>query len=329
MPVYTQAALPLIPSEDEIIRSLHATGMLYKDIAEQIGRTTSYVRNYCYRIKLRRQPDWTEEQLQLLRDWYADHSGKRLDSNELARRIGKDPQVVRLKASRLGLTERGRDYGGPRDRRKYKTAEELSRGLSENAKRFIAEHGHPRGMLGRKHRAESIEKMTAASHAWYAASTPEQRSANARKAVMTRVERYGTAGPVYESPEKAYSRTKGGRREDLDNRYFRSAWEANYCRYLNWLVEQGQIISWEYEADVFVFHGETRGAITYRPDFKVTEKDGSVVYHEVKGWMDGPSKTRLQRMKKHYPEVKVIVIGEAEYKAVAKWKALIPEWEGR
>lgn len=127
--------------------------------------------------------------------------------------------------------------------------------------------------------------------------------------------------------ENVYTRAAGGRRADLNDRYFRSSWEANYARYLNWLIENRQIAGWEYEVDVFVFEGYSRGAIAYRPDFKVTELDGSVIYHEVKGWMDGPSKTRLKRMAKHYPDVKIVVIGPEEYKAVAKWKGLIPEWE--
>ena len=144
------------------------------------------------------------------------------------------------------------------------------------------------------------------------------------KAVMTRVEKYGNGhGPH----ANTYSRSNGGKREDLDNRYFRSSWEANYARYLNWLISQGEIQGWEYEVDTFVFNGYMRGAVTYRPDFKVTEKDGSIVYHEVKGWMDGPSKTRLKRMAKEYPDVRVIVIGADEYKALSKWKGLIPEWE--
>ena len=33
----------------------------------------------------------------------------------------------------------------------------------------------------------------------------------------------------------------GGKREDLGGLYVRSAWEANYCRYLSWLIEQGEI----------------------------------------------------------------------------------------
>lgn len=145
---------------------------------------------------------------------------------------------------------------------------------------------------------------------------------------MTRLEKYGhAAGPMGLNTENPYSRTKSGKRADLGGLFVRSSWEANYARYLNWLIDQGEIHSWEYEADTFVFHGETRGAIHYTPDFKITERDGRIVYHEVKGWMDSKSKTKLKRMKKHYPDVKIIVIGEDEYKAISKWKDLLPEWE--
>lgn len=125
----------------------------------------------------------------------------------------------------------------------------------------------------------------------------------------------------------AYSRARGGRREDLGGQYFRSGWEANYARYLNWLKARGEILEWVFEPQTFVFHGVTRGALSYTPDFKITEKDGSVVFHEIKGWMDGKSKTKLRRMSKYYPEVRVIVIGEAEYKAIKKFSAPIPGWE--
>ena len=40
---------------------------------------------------------------------------------------------------------------------------------------------------------------------------------------------------------------KAGWREIGDKRcYFKSAWEANYARYLQWLKENGRIIDWEY-----------------------------------------------------------------------------------
>lgn len=119
----------------------------------------------------------------------------------------------------------------------------------------------------------------------------------------------------------------GGKREDLGGRYFRSAWEANYCRYLNFLVAQQSIAGWEYEPQTFVFHGVTRGEISYTPDFKVFDFDGSHEWHEVKGWMDAKSKAKLNRMAKFYPDERIIVIGKDEYKAVKKWASLIPGWE--
>ena len=128
--------------------------------------------------------------------------------------------------------------------------------------------------------------------------------------------------PTYTSATRA----KSGTRADL-GLYVRSRWEANYARYLNWLKAKGQIAAWEYEPDTFWFEAIKRGTRSYTPDFKVTENDGRVVYHEVKGWMDAKSATKLKRMAKYYPEVRVIVIDQAAYQAIAKWRRLIPDWE--
>ena len=54
-------------------------------------------------------------------------------------------------------------------------------------------------------------------------------------------------------------RGSGGRRDDLDGLFVRSSWEANYARYLNWLVKLGEIKGWEYEADTFAFDKIKRG----------------------------------------------------------------------
>ena len=62
--------------------------------------------------------------------------------------------------------------------------------------------------------------------------------------------------------------------------------------------DQGEILKWEYEPETFWFEKIKRGVRTYTPDFKVTEKDGSIIFHEVKGYMDARSKTKLKRMKK-------------------------------
>ncbi|NUP13793.1 MAG: hypothetical protein HOW73_47765 [Polyangiaceae bacterium] len=122
--------------------------------------------------------------------------------------------------------------------------------------------------------------------------------------------------------------SNGGRRADLENVYFRSAWEANYARYLNLLKRQNGIVRWEYEAHTFVFEKISRGNRTYTPDFKVTYPDGHIEWHEVKGWMDQPSKTRLARMARYFPTEKVVVIGAGWFKAAAKGVAhVIPGWE--
>lgn len=125
---------------------------------------------------------------------------------------------------------------------------------------------------------------------------------------------------------EGFSRTRGGKREDLGF-YVRSAWEANYARYLNWLVEQRQIKSWRYEPVTFWFEAIKRGVRSYKPDFEVVNLDDSLEYHEVKGWDYARGQTARKRMAKYHPKVKLVLIGKEEYRAIAKWKRLIPEWE--
>ena len=100
--------------------------------------------------------------------------------------------------------------------------------------------------------------------------------------------------------------------------YFRSKWEANYALYLDFLVDQGQIKSWEYEVDVFVFEEIKFGTRSYRPDFKIFNDNGSFEYHEVKGYMDSKSKTKLKRMLKYYPEVKLLLVDKELYGEIKK-----------
>lgn len=120
---------------------------------------------------------------------------------------------------------------------------------------------------------------------------------------------------------------EGGKREDLGGRYFRSTWEANYARYLNFLLDHGDLLGWEYEPKTFRFPGIERGAFEYRPDFLVKKQTGAE-WHEVKGWMDPKSKTRLKRMAKYFPAEKVVVIDATWFRrANDQLAALIPGWE--
>jgi len=119
----------------------------------------------------------------------------------------------------------------------------------------------------------------------------------------------------------------GGRRADLDGLYVRSKWEANVARWLKWMEAQGEIQGWAYEPEIFRFEGVKRNPISYTPDFKVIDADGSIFYYEVKGWMDSMSKSKLKRMAKFYPDVKILVIDEAFMKGLRAFAGLIEGWE--
>ena len=108
--------------------------------------------------------------------------------------------------------------------------------------------------------------------------------------------------------------------------WMRSRWERNYATYLDWLISLGEIQDWEYEPDEFEFPVK-RGTRFYKPDFRITNNDNSVEYHEVKGYWTAKAKTQVSRFRKYYPELKLIVIDKEAYKAIAEKSALIPGWK--
>jgi hypothetical protein len=118
-------------------------------------------------------------------------------------------------------------------------------------------------------------------------------------------------------------RTIGGRRV-----FFRSRWESNYARWLQLLQDSGKIRSWEHEPETFWFPGIKRGTVSYLPDFRVTRSDGSVEYHEVKGWMTPRSKTAIARMAKYHPAVKLLVVDSKQYTRLQRDVGpLVKGWE--
>jgi hypothetical protein len=123
-------------------------------------------------------------------------------------------------------------------------------------------------------------------------------------------------------------RARSGRRETLGGLYVRSSWEANYALILNYAMANGLIEHWEYEPDVFEFPVK-RGTRWYCPDFKVFRPEGVVEYHEVKGHMDQPSRTKLKRMKKYYPQVKIrLVDAEVYHRLERQYATVLVGWEG-
>lgn len=282
----------------------------------------------CFRLS--RPNVWSDAEIASLTALYKAHEGAIVPLAEWAEAHGRTASKAQHKAYKLGITQPDRPRHLPRKIKlpKWSTDEDRKAALSRATRERLATVGHPRGALGLKHTAESKAKMGQASTQMWKSMTQEQLAALVAKRNRTNIERYGTGGPVHVQSEQPFSRCKGGKRPDLDNRYFRSAWEANYARYLNFLVECGQIKRWEYEPQTFVFHGVTRGALTYTPDFIVISLDDSECYHEVKGWMTSQSKTRMKRMAKHYPEVSIRLVDEPVYRTLNRQcRGLIAGWE--
>jgi hypothetical protein len=100
--------------------------------------------------------------------------------------------------------------------------------------------------------------------------------------------------------------------------FFRSKWEANYALYLDFLIDCKEIIKWEFEPDTFMFGKIKLGIRSYTPDFKVFNNNSSHEYHEVKGYMDSKSKTKLKRFAKYYPDEKLILIDGPQYNLLKK-----------
>jgi hypothetical protein len=100
--------------------------------------------------------------------------------------------------------------------------------------------------------------------------------------------------------------------QEIDGRkiFFRSDWEHKYAIYLQILKCKNVIQEWEHEPLIFWFNEIKRGVRSYKPDFRVTNPDGTQYWIEVKGYMDSRSATKIKRFKKYYPEEKLLVIGK-------------------
>lgn len=321
-----QHTTPWTEADLAYLRSAYANKAPLQDIADHLRRGKGAVRTKAYHLRLR-PTFWTPAEEARLRELYAVEIP---NLQEIAQKLGRPYAGVACKASDLGLTVPGRHR--PQSTEVARAAgikrmqnPELRRRIAETVKRHWQQHGHPRGMLGKHHRPEYCHAIRRRVKAMWAnpnhvvnSEAHRQRISDQAMATRMRLRREGRL--------RGYSRANGGYREDIDL-YVRSRWEANYARYLNWLQTQGNIRAWAYEPETFVFEAIKRGTRTYTPDFKVIENDGRVVYHEVKGWMDQKSQTRLKRMAKYYPDIPVVVIDKPIYQAIGQWRRLIPGWE--
>jgi hypothetical protein len=226
---------------------------------------------------------------------------------ELAEAMGRTKAFICRQAKHLGLTDRKRKKAYLKD------------ALSAKAKAWLACHEHPRGMLGKTHTPENRRKFADNMRNMPA----EVREAGTLKSLKTRAKNGTLISTRPNQTWKAAWREIGGVRK-----YYRSRWEANYARYLQSLKDIGAILSWEHEPETFWFEEVRRGTRSYLPDFRVTDADGAVAYHEVKGWMDPASILKLERMRRYHPAVTVILIDAKTYRQLERRVAAATDgWE--
>lgn len=304
--------------EDEIVRTMYRTHTR-AGIATVLGRTEGMIRSRCWTLGLASKiRPWNLEDLAELVSAYAiDKPAVEVNLDSLAAKFGRHKSNVSRKARALGLTNQNRPMVRPEDLiiriPMFSSNAERSAHQSNIVKARIIAQGHPRGALGMKHSEASKLKMASAiKKAWADPESKFNSEAHKQQASDRMVQRIANG-----EMNAGYSRTRGGKRADLNCMYFRSAWEANYARYLNHLKSIGEISGWLYEAKTFVFTEIQRGTRAYTPDFKVLT-DGGHEWHEVKGWMDQKSKEKLALMKQFFPDEKLLVIDAIWFRSANK-----------
>lgn len=298
----------------------------HKEFANLFDRPVHAIRNKLWSMGLvSREKFWTQDEIDYLVKSYSQvPNGMQFDLEPIAKNLGRLKSNVSRKAKSLGLTFLGRKKTEQQKlARKKALPDDLFIQKSNFMKEWHKKNKHP--MEGKKHSKETKEKLSIAQRTRATFETEDQKNERVMKALITK--RNKPAGSIAPNVKRG-SWASGWREIGGYKKYYRSRWEANYARYLEWLKEKNQIQSWQHEPQTFWFLEIKRGVRSYLPDFKVIENNGDVVFHEVKGWMDARSKTCLSRMKKYHPNVKIQLIEKKQYAEIGrKVGPMIKDWE--
>lgn len=295
-------------TDDELL-SAYAELSSVRKVAERFGMCGQSVHERLQKLGAARpQNIFTPAERVFLEEHYESYAAVG-QLYELAERMGRTKQFICRQARDLGLTNQRRS-------KPYADGAPLVAWRETN--------GHARGMLGKKHSAATRARLAKTSAAHWRSLTEEQQADQIMRARKTRVAVHGSgARQIERGTWKAGWREIGGKRK-----FYRSRWEANYARYLEWLKARGEIAEWSHEPETFWFEKIKRGVRSYLPDFRVVENSGAVVFHEVKGWMDDRSRVCLKRMAKYHPKVKLLLIDAKQYRAIAAQVGPVIEgWE--
>lgn len=269
---------------------------------------------------------WTEAEIAALKSAYSNEAGCNLD--KLSSAMGRSRAAIACKAEELKLTSARGKHTRTLEalaacsvaQKEIGSRPEIIAARSKALKDAWARRGHPRGMLGKNH-AEAVKDAMSKAH------KGRKRTHEAvTKGLKTRFSNFGTLAPANGHLGVTW---KQGWREIAGRRiYFRSRWEFNYGLYLEFIRKNALISAWEHEPETFWFDKIKRGCRSYLPDFKVTLPNGKIEFHEVKGWMDDRSKTKIKRMAKYHPSIVLRIIDGSWFRDnKRKLAGLIPEWE--
>ena len=290
-------------TNQELIDSYNSTGNIWKtaEVFKMCGQTV-HERLIRLGVKLN-NPKISEQDLLRIKEVY--ESGIIRGDNKLqllSKELKRTIPFISRKAKLLGLTSYNRIY-----------TDELKLNVGKRTSLWMKDHEHPRGFLNHKHSVETLVKLSEKSLENWGKMTDEKLADIKKKTYITSMKNGTYNRPRRKTTWKQQWATIGGK-----ECYFRSQWEVNYAIFLEFLKNNKDIKDWEFEPETFWFESIKRGCRSYLPDFKVTENNDKIIFHEVKGWMDDRSKTKIKRMALYYPDVKLIIIREPEYKEILK-----------
>lgn len=243
---------------------------------------------------------FTDADKELLKELYPMYKeNNRLE--DLAKLMNRTKQFLCRKAKELGMTTRFESHtSSSKDK------------MSKKAVERIARNGHPKGMLGKKHTIETKSRMSVSSKkSW---SNPESKHRSEK-------ETQRRSDVMFQSRINGDIKSKSNRKEfdvkiNHKDYYFKSSWEYEFALILERIKNEGFIISWSYEPIRFIFEDVKQGIRSYLPDFVVFNKKGESIFFEVKGWKMENGMKRIEMFKERYPNIKLYIIDEREYKKV-------------
>lgn len=304
-------------SDDAVIAAYRETENVWL-AGERIGLSGQSVSRRLKKCGVPVTKRWfTERERDIIRAYYSSTPVDTFDLQFLHVLLQRSKPTICKEARSLGLSDPSRKCNAAQ-----------RRFISGMVRESLRRNGHPKGMSGKRHTDETkaivgaASKLMWATHKTFGIGLMSEESRDKRSlAASKRMSK--------QSGANTYSRCAGGYRADLPGPYFRSSWEANYARYLNLLQKMGVVESWEYEPETYWFGGVKRGVMSYKPDFRVKYRNDPIpVTVEVKGWVTPKDRTKWRRMAKYHPSVKLEIVAEKQYRAIAqKWASAIPNWE--